>query len=64
MIILLGQVRELRYLREETILNIVWIGLLSVQALMIISLAIMGVIRRIKAKRMFKNMQYMKLQIL
>lgn len=61
---MLGQVRELRYLREETILNIVWIGLLSVQALMIISLAIMGVIRRIKAKRMFKNMQYMKLQIL
>jgi hypothetical protein len=64
MIILLGQVRELRHLREETILNIIWIGLLSVQALMIIGLAIMGVIRRMKAKRMFKDMQYMKLQLL
>lgn len=50
-----GQMRELGKLPEETILNAIWVGLLGVQVLMVFGVAVMGLVRRIKMKRMLRS---------
>lgn len=50
-----GQMRELGKLPEETILNAIWVGLLGVQVVMVFGVAVMGLVRRIKMKRMLRS---------
>lgn len=49
------QMRELGELPEEIILNAIWVGLLGVQVLMVFGVAVMGLVRRIKMKRMLRS---------
>ncbi|KAF4455638.1 hypothetical protein FALBO_15579 [Fusarium albosuccineum] len=45
------------YLREQKILNIIYIGLLVIEALMVLGVALVAVVKRVKLHRRLKTLK-------